>query len=216
MELFQLVQIKLLLLTELFPLQIGKTKVFLRASQIAELDACRAEVLGRSASVIQRKVRTFLCQKQFISLLLSTIELQRVVKGVIYVKPLGLFVVFYYVIGEMLLHVDCTFMRFEFNVGQLARNQYECMRREAASLKIQKDFLMHVSRKAYKRIYASAIYIQIGLRGMVARNDLRFRKRSQAAAVIQVGLRSIFFLVKEEYYLILLPRFPICWKFHID
>ncbi|XP_017426391.1 myosin-8 [Vigna angularis] len=129
--------------------QIGKTKVFLRASQIAELDACRAEVLGRSASVIQRKLRTFLCQKQFISLLLSAIELQRVAKG------------------------------------QLARHQYECMRREAASLKIQKDFLMHVSREAYKSIYASAIYIQICLRGMVARNDLRFRKRSQAAAVIQ-------------------------------
>ncbi|KAG2377271.1 Myosin-7 Myosin XI [Vigna angularis] len=131
--------------------QIGKTKVFLRASQIAELDACRAEVLGRSASVIQRKLRTFLCQKQFISLLLSAIELQRVAKG------------------------------------QLARHQYECMRREAASLKIQKDFLMHVSREAYKSIYASAIYIQICLRGMVARNDLRFRKRSQAAAVIQAA-----------------------------
>ncbi|KAM6568757.1 hypothetical protein CsatB_016742 [Cannabis sativa] len=36
--------------------QIGKTKVFLRAGQMAELDACRSEVLGRSASVIQRKV----------------------------------------------------------------------------------------------------------------------------------------------------------------
>jgi len=81
----------------------------------------------------------------------------------------------------------CIFLCCEFNVGQLARHQYECMRREAASLKIQKDFLMHISRKAYKNIYDSAIYIQIGLRGMVARNDLRFRKRSHAAAVIQVG-----------------------------
>ncbi|KAM6588132.1 hypothetical protein CsatA_010737 [Cannabis sativa] len=40
--------------------QIGKTKVFLRAGQMAELDACRSEVLGRSASVIQRKVRSYL------------------------------------------------------------------------------------------------------------------------------------------------------------
>lgn len=62
---------------------------------MAELDACRAEVLGRSASVIQRKVRTFLCRKQFISLQLSAIELQRVVRGVNYVNPLGLFIVFF-------------------------------------------------------------------------------------------------------------------------
>jgi len=54
------------------------------------------------------------------------------------------------------------------------------MRREAACLKIQKDFLMHISGNAYKTIYASAIYIQIGVRRMVARNELRFRKRSQA------------------------------------
>jgi len=78
-------------------------------------------------------------------------------------------------------------MRSKFDVGKLARHQYECMRRKAACLKIQKDFLMHISRNAYKTIYASAIYIQIGLRGMVARKELRFRKRSLAAIVIQVG-----------------------------
>ena len=97
------------MLNELFPLQIGKTKVFLRAGQMAELDACRAEALGRFATVIQRKFRTFLCQKQYILMQLSAIELQRVAKGVIYVNPLGLFVVFYYVINEILLHVDYIF-----------------------------------------------------------------------------------------------------------
>ncbi|KAF4394675.1 hypothetical protein G4B88_011136 [Cannabis sativa] len=50
-----------------FP-NIGKTKVFLRAGQMAELDACRSEVLGRSASVIQRKVRSYLARKSFILL----------------------------------------------------------------------------------------------------------------------------------------------------
>ncbi|XP_027362425.1 myosin-10-like [Abrus precatorius] len=129
--------------------QIGKTKVFLRAGQMAELDACRAEVLGRSATIIQRKVLTFLCQKHYILLQLSATELQRVARG------------------------------------QLARHQYECMRREAASLKIQRHFRMHLSRNAYKTIYATAIYIQTGMRGMAARNDLRFRRRTQAAIVIQ-------------------------------
>ncbi|KAI3874409.1 hypothetical protein MKW92_047464 [Papaver armeniacum] len=39
--------------------QIGKTKVFLRAGQMAELDARRAEVLGNAARTIQRQIQEF-------------------------------------------------------------------------------------------------------------------------------------------------------------
>ncbi|KAF1863221.1 hypothetical protein Lal_00014681 [Lupinus albus] len=62
--------------------QIGKTKVFLRAGQMAELDACRAEVLGRSATVIQRNGRTYICRRYYVSLRLCAIELQRVTRGI--------------------------------------------------------------------------------------------------------------------------------------
>ncbi|KAF4403202.1 hypothetical protein G4B88_027973 [Cannabis sativa] len=61
--------------------QIGKTKVFLRAGQMAELDACRSEVLGRSASVIQRKVRSYLARKSFILLRVSSIQIQAFCRG---------------------------------------------------------------------------------------------------------------------------------------
>ncbi|CAL0318531.1 unnamed protein product [Lupinus luteus] len=61
--------------------QIGQTKVFLRAGQMAELDACRAEVLGRSATVIQRNGRTYICRKHYVLFRLSVIELQRVARG---------------------------------------------------------------------------------------------------------------------------------------
>ncbi|CAL5194429.1 unnamed protein product [Lathyrus oleraceus] len=67
--------------------QIGKTKVFLRAGQMAELDACRAEVLGRSAIVIQKKARTYICEKQYKLLRFSAIELQRAIKGINYLNP---------------------------------------------------------------------------------------------------------------------------------
>ncbi|KAK7303433.1 hypothetical protein RJT34_14339 [Clitoria ternatea] len=40
--------------------QIGKPKLFLRAGQMAELDTRRSEILGRSAGIIQRKVRSYL------------------------------------------------------------------------------------------------------------------------------------------------------------
>ena len=43
--------------------QIGKKKVFLRAGQMAELDARRSEVLGNLAKIIQRKVRSYIARK---------------------------------------------------------------------------------------------------------------------------------------------------------
>lgn len=61
--------------------QIGKTKVFLRAGQMAELDARRTEVLGRSACVIQQKVRSYYARKHFVLLQQSAIKIQALCRG---------------------------------------------------------------------------------------------------------------------------------------
>lgn len=63
------------------PMQVGKTKIFLRAGQMAALDARRTEVLGRSASIIQRKVRTFITRKSFVLLKRSALQIQSVCRG---------------------------------------------------------------------------------------------------------------------------------------
>lgn len=70
--------------------------------------------------------------------------------------------------------------------GQLARKVYEGLRQDASSLIIQRFFRMHIARKEYKEFYSSAISIQTGMRGMAARCELRFRKQTSAAIVIQV------------------------------
>ena len=62
-------------------MQIGKTKVFLRANQIAELDARRAEVLSNAAKTIQRRIRTHQAQKQFVALRKATIVVQSIWRG---------------------------------------------------------------------------------------------------------------------------------------
>lgn len=49
---------------------------------MAELDACRTEVLGRSAIVIQRKVRSYLGRKNFILLRLAAIQIQALCRGI--------------------------------------------------------------------------------------------------------------------------------------
>ena len=56
--------------------QIGKAKVFLRAGQMAELDARRAEVIGNAARTIQRQIRTYIARKEFISLRKAAIQTQ--------------------------------------------------------------------------------------------------------------------------------------------
>lgn len=62
-------------------IQIGKMKVFLRAGQMAELDARRTEVLANAARLIQRQILTYLTRKDFISLRRAAICMQKHWRG---------------------------------------------------------------------------------------------------------------------------------------
>lgn len=47
---------------------------------------------------------------------------------------------------------------------------------------------MYLSRHAYKNLCSSAVCLQTGMRGMAVRNELRLRKRTRAAIIIQVNI----------------------------
>ena len=81
-----------------------------------------------------------------------------------------------------------AFIFFEVIAVQVARHQYNKMRKEAACRTIQKDLRMHVARKEYNRLCSSAVSIQRGIRVMGACNELRFRKQTKAAIIIQVKI----------------------------
>lgn len=123
----------------------------------------------------------------------------------------------------------CGLLFFRF-AGELTRHSYETMRREASCLRIQRDLRMHLARKAYKELSLSAVSIQTGMRGMTARNELRFRKQTRAAILIQVNfffsanhLRGTIFSFKQilwwfifcfttaELLPWILSSFKICW-----
>lgn len=57
-------------------MQIGKSKVFLKAGQMAELDAHRTRVLGESARMIQGQVRTRLTRERFVLMRRASVQLQ--------------------------------------------------------------------------------------------------------------------------------------------
>jgi hypothetical protein len=48
---------------------------------MAELDTRRSEILGKSASIIQRKVRSYLARRSFILLRLSAVQIQAACRG---------------------------------------------------------------------------------------------------------------------------------------
>jgi len=65
-------------------IQLGRTKVFLRAGQICILDSRRAEVLENAAKHIQRQLRTFIARRDFISIRAATLSLQACCRGQLY------------------------------------------------------------------------------------------------------------------------------------
>ncbi|KAK5813393.1 hypothetical protein PVK06_028843 [Gossypium arboreum] len=61
--------------------QIGKTKIFLRAGQMAELDGRKAKLLGESAKVIQKQVRSCIARKRYVRVQTASICIQTVLRG---------------------------------------------------------------------------------------------------------------------------------------
>lgn len=179
--------------------QIGKTKVFLRAGQMAELDARRNEVLGLSAKKIQRAFRTHLARKNFILIRETAINLQAACRGKYsyfifsflllfsdYRKTKSVVTIKIYPLWECNL---CVIL----NEGRIARQFYDNIRRESASVRIQTCFRMHLARKDYKDICAASVAIQSGMRGMFTRKELHRRQERKAAVIIQVDALSSAF-----------------------
>ncbi|KAH9729024.1 Myosin-6 [Citrus sinensis] len=182
--------------------QIGKTKVFLRAGQMADLDARRTEVLGRSASIIQRKVRSYLSRKNYIMLRRSAIHIQAACRGqlarTVYEsmrreasclriqRDLRMYLA-KKAYKDMCFSAVCiqTGMR-----GMAARNELRFRRETRASILIQ-NFLKlqclacnleelsmshcrkYLARLHYMKLKKAAITTQCAWRGKVARRELR-------------------------------------------
>ena len=86
-------------------LQIGKTKIFLRAGQMAELDACRTEILGKSAKIIQLQTRTRIARRRFVSMRKASIRVQAFWRG----KSIDRKQLFYFEMSEHRVTLICTF-----------------------------------------------------------------------------------------------------------
>ncbi|KAG5025627.1 hypothetical protein JHK86_021541 [Glycine max] len=165
--------------------QMGKTKVFLRAGQMAELDARRAEVLAKAAKLIQRQIRTHLTRKEFITLRKATIHIQKIWRAKLARK---LYENMRREAASIRIqkHVRAHRARMNYTTLQAsaiviqsglralaARNEYRYRRRTKASTKIQTQWRRAQALSGYKQQKKATVALQCLWRAKVARKELR-------------------------------------------
>ncbi|PPR95106.1 hypothetical protein GOBAR_AA25555 [Gossypium barbadense] len=176
---------KLLEKVKLQGYQIGKTKVFLRAGQMAELDTRRSEVLGRSASVIQRKIRSYLARRSFIMLRRSALRIQSVCRGQLarnVYSGMRREAASLRIQRHLRMHLarkaykelcsSAVSIQMVMR-GMAARNEL-CIRRQTrASIIVQSQCRKFLAQLQYMKLKKAAIATQCAWRGRVARKELR-------------------------------------------
>ncbi|KAG5055444.1 hypothetical protein JHK85_007954 [Glycine max] len=157
--------------------QIGKTKVFLRAGQMAELDTRRSEILGRSASIIQRKVRSYLARQSFILLRLSTVQIQAACRGQLARQ----------VYEGMRQEASSLVIQRCFRM-HIARKAYKDLYTSAVSIQTGMQGMAARSELHFRRQTKAAIAIQSHCRKYLA--ELHFAKLKKAAIATQCAWRG--------------------------
>ncbi|KAF8394312.1 hypothetical protein HHK36_020519 [Tetracentron sinense] len=165
--------------------QIGKTKVFLRAGQMAELDARRAEVLSNAAKAIQRKIRTHIFRKQFIALRKAAIHVQSLWRGRLACKLYGRMrrEAAAVKIQKNLLRYQArkAYTKLWFSVlvlqtglrAMAAHKEFRFRKQTKAAINIQAQWRCHRASSYYKKLKRASVVSQCRWRGRIARRELR-------------------------------------------
>ncbi|XP_022745847.1 myosin-11-like [Durio zibethinus] len=165
--------------------QIGKTKIFLRAGQMAELDARRAEVLSNAAKTIQRRIRTHISRKRFLALQKAAIDLQAICRGRLACKlydnvrrqAAALKIqrnTRRYQAREAYkkLHISALVLQTGLR-AMAARKEFRFRKLNKAATMVQARWRCHRAATYYKKLKRSCLVTQTRWRGRVARKELR-------------------------------------------
>ncbi|XP_073313046.1 myosin-6-like isoform X13 [Primulina huaijiensis] len=165
--------------------QIGKTKVFLRAGQMAEIDSLRSKVLGRSACIIQRKVLSYLARKNFISLCNAAVQIQALCRGqvartfydlrrretasLMIQKAIRMFMARK---SYQLLFSSAVLIQVGMRT-MVARDELRLRKNTSAATTIQSHWRGCLGRRRYIRLKIATIATQCAWRARIARRELR-------------------------------------------
>ncbi|KAI9077942.1 hypothetical protein K1719_040071 [Acacia pycnantha] len=165
--------------------QIGKTKIFLRAGQMAELDARRAQVLSRAAKIIQRRIRTHQARNHYVALLRTTAFMQSLCRGRLACKHYENMRreaaakkiqknVRRYAARKSYKRLQASVLILQTGLRTMgARNQFRFKKRTKAAVTIQAWWRCRKATIYYKRLKKSTIVAQCRWRGRLGRRELR-------------------------------------------
>ncbi|XP_051141893.1 myosin-9-like [Andrographis paniculata] len=165
--------------------QTGKTKVFLRAGQMAELDARRAQKLSNAAKKIQRKIRTYIARKYFLALQQASISLQAACRGMLACKiydslkkeAASLKIQTKY--RGHLARKNFSGLKYSVIVLQTgmrkmaAHKEFRYRKQSKAATTIQARWRCHRDHTFYKKLVHATIRAQCRWRGRLAKRELR-------------------------------------------
>ncbi|XP_009395668.2 myosin-12-like isoform X1 [Musa acuminata AAA Group] len=165
--------------------QIGKTKVFLRAGQMAELDARRMEVLANAARLIQRLIRTYLARREFLILRKTSIQMQKMWRARLARKlyesmrreHASIRIQKYarsYAARKSYTNLRSSAIVIQTGLRAMAAcNDYRHKRRTRAAIIIQTQWRLYKALSAYKQQKKATLTLQCLWRGRIGRKELR-------------------------------------------
>lgn len=178
--------------------ELGITKVFLRAGQMAELDARRAAVLNKAVKVIQRQVRTFIARKQFLAMRKAAVLIQAHWRGhlgrLLYEveRREAAAILIQSLVRMLLAQKNFQLLRKAAIIiqacvrGFFSRQEYKLWRRTGAATIIQAKWRSHLVLSHYRHLKGAAISFQCAWRSRVARRELRrLRLAARETGVLQ-------------------------------
>ncbi|KAM4069975.1 hypothetical protein ACB094_12G130300 [Castanea mollissima] len=168
--------------------QIGKTKVFLRAGQMAELDAQRASILGISAKVIQKHIRTHITRKMFVKKRKASIHIQSFWRGELARK---LYKLMKREIATVIIQRDLrrhltrkAYIRIKLSTvvlqtglrSMVARIEFRYRVRTKAAIVIQANWRCHRAFSDYEKLKKASIILQFRWKVRIAKRELSKQK----------------------------------------
>ncbi|KAL8506790.1 hypothetical protein ACS0TY_017618 [Phlomoides rotata] len=159
--------------------QIGKTKVFLRAGQMAELDSVLNQVLGKSPPKIQRIYLTYPARKSFLSSRMTAVQIQALCRGqvarCIYERKRRTAAASIIQKDARMFVSRRTYTRIR---GMVARNELLFRKRNTAVVVIQSHCRRRLNRRSYSNMKGATIAIQCACRATMACIELKKLKKT--------------------------------------
>ncbi|EMS55825.1 Myosin-J heavy chain [Triticum urartu] len=165
--------------------QIGRTKVFLRAGQMAELDARRTEVRSKAARVIQSRYHTYVARQKFLAIRNTSVSFQSIVRVILACKrrvflrnqDAALKVqksVRWYLAWKSYSKLRWSAVTLQAGLRAFgAYNEYVRRKQRKASIHIQARWRCHTDNSNYLKLKRSVLIYQCAWRRRVARRELR-------------------------------------------